>query len=133
MIKPFWITIIILFIFILILGGYIFHNNIPARSRELRALRQEVGLQQQKIDDLSFQLGASKLANNQLRLDIADRDLEITRLEAHELAYSDMVDIFKYSLTYINYLQLRMTEYGVSFPGFIVRDIMREIIIEGIE
>jgi len=87
----------------------------------------------EQVELLSFQLGALEIANKDLRLDLADEKLENIRLQAHEQAYSDMIEILKYNLTYEWYLQERMTSYGISYPENIVEAIMQDLINEGVE
>jgi len=122
-------------IIIAILITYIAYNNIPDLVAENRQLRADNITLKNKLYDLSFKYTVSQLANKQLRLDIADAKLDITALQVHEQAYDDMIEMFEYSLTYINYLQIRFetmhNDYG--YPKFVIRRLMNEIIAEGVE
>jgi hypothetical protein len=130
-----WIKILIagLMIICIILIVYIASYNIPDLIAENKELRADNRVLQQEVNDLSFQYTTAKLANDGLRLDMADRELEIISLQAHKMAYEDMTTLLEYSLTYINYLQMRMGQNGIEYPTFIVRAVVRDIIMEGIE
>ena len=124
--KYYRISIAVALITIFILVGYIFYQDTPARTKQLKALQSNNQLLQQEVDDLSFKHNVSLLGNKQLRD-------EISLLRTYEEAYPDMIDILTYSLTYINYLQMRMGEVDMAYPEFIVRAVLQDLIAEGIE
>ena len=107
--------------------------NIPGTVREIKALRVEVQAGKEMLSNQNLELNALSISNQTLRLDIVDKDLEIIRLEVAGMAYEDMVTIFEFCLNYIYVMQLRMDEYGVAYPEFIVESVMLEILTEGIE
>jgi hypothetical protein len=128
------ILIIGLTIIIAILITYIAYNNMPDLVAENKELRADNRVLQQEVNDLSFQYTTAKLANDGLRLDMADRELEIISLQAHKMAYEDMTTLLEYSLSYINVLQIRLQQAGdYGYPEFIVRAVVRDIITEGIK
>lgn len=112
---------------------YIAFYNMPSMVKEIRKLKTEVKVLEETLDNQNFDLNTLSMTNQSLRLDIADRDLQIIGLKVEGMAYEDMVTIFDYSLSYIYVMQLRMDEYGIAYPEFTVEKIMLEILTEGIE
>ena len=131
--TPLWIIIIVLALLLAFTITYI--SLSPLMVKDIRELKADNRVLQQKVNNLSFQYETSRYANKRLRLEVADKDLDIIRLEAEGKAYGDMISILEYSLTYINMLQLRLSDmhgdYG--YPKFIVRSVVRDLIMEGME
>ena len=131
--KPLWIVIIFLAALLAFSISYIAFYDMPGMVKEIKGLKTEVKAQGEMLEDQNFDLTALSIKNKHLRLDIVDMEIEMITLKAEGIAYDDMIEILEYCVTYINYLQMRMGEYGITYPEFIVRSIVRDLIMEGIE
>ena len=131
--KPLWIIIVWLGLIVVGLLIFIGVSGVPRLKVEIRQLKEENKALANMLDGQNFELDTLVLANNSLRLEIADRDLEIVQLKAEAMAYDDMVQIWDYSLKYIYFLQLKLDKARIVYPEFTVQKIMEEMIAEGIE
>ena len=112
---------------------YIAFYNMPGLRNEIKDLKTEVAVQKEMIQNQNFDLNTLSIANQSLRLDIVDKDLEIVRLEADGMAYEDAVKIMEYCVLYIHVLQVRMGEQGIDYPVFIIESVLNEILEERAE
>ena len=131
--KPLWIVIIFLAALLAFSISYIAFYDMPGMVKEIKGLKTEVKAQGEMLKDQNFDLTALSIKNQHLRLDIAELELEIMTLKAEGMAYGDMISILEYCVSYINYLQMRMGQHGITYPEFIVRIVVRDLIMEGIE
>jgi hypothetical protein len=137
--KYWLISIGIALAIIAILITYIAYNNMPDLIAENKQLRADNRHLQQEINDLSFQYTALKLNYYDMELDLYGARLEVVQLKARDRGYDKLVELIEIislkSLDYINTLQIRLMEVNddYGYPKFIYRDILMEIITEGIK
>ena len=130
--KPLWIVIIFLAALLAFSISYIAFYDMPGMVKEIKGLKTEVKAQGEMLKDQNFDLTALSIKNQHLRLDIAELELEIMTLRAEGMAYDDMISILEYCITYIHYLQVRMQENNINYPEFIIKNILDELIVEGV-
>ena len=112
---------------------YIAFYDMPGMVDEIKDLKVELTANKEMLKDQNLDLAALSIKNKHLRLDIADMEIEMITLKAEGMAYGDMISILEYCVSYINYLQMRMGQHGIAYPEFIVRSVVRDLIMEGIE
>jgi len=128
-----WTAIICLSLIIIGLLIFIGVNGTPKLKAEIRKLKEENKALSDMLANQNFELSTLAIANQSLRLDRVELEQEILRLQVHEIAYNDMIEIWNYSLSYISYLQFVLDRQGIVYPEFTVQRIMEEVIEEGIE
>ena len=128
-----WTAIICLSLIIVVMGVLFYIYRVPELNRDIRTLKEENKALADMLANQNFELSTLAIANQSLRLDRVELEQEILRLQVHETAYTDMIEIWNYSLSYISYLQFVLDRQGIVYPEFTVQRIMEEVIEEGIE
>ncbi len=123
------LTIVVLILIVLIITAlaiYIGISDIPGLKSKNAALKAQVtrtifqkGLNEIVIDD--------KKGLEQIILDLKGED------DFNKIAYEDTIIILELSLLYIQELQVKMDNAGLTYPVFIADAVLRQILEEGIE